>query len=339
MGTKRKKRKRVMIQARPTLSQISKALDLSISTISKSLSDSPEISISTKEKVRAFARKCNYRPNSFAASLRKGYTNNIGLIIPSVLNPFYAKVLVGIEKHLDENGYKLITSISNESAEKESKYLSILGGGYVDGVIICVSKETAISNKYKQIDTLIGEGTPLVLFDRISDLKRCDSVIIDDYKASFNATEHLIINKNCKNPIMVTLIHQLQHGKLRAKGFIDALKKHNFSTDNCIVDATNTDELNTKLKAILELKNVDGVYGANDIALVQAMNINRSLNTEDIAYTGFCNNSKIAWNPGLRIIDQNAKKMGEEAAKLVLQRIKNNNIKEYHTRTITTEFV
>ena len=114
-----------MIHTRPTLSQISKALDLSISTISKSLSDSPEISISTKQKVQEFARKCNYRPNSFAASLRRGYTKNIGLIIPSVLNPFYAKVLVGIEKYLDENDYKLFTSISNESAEKESHYLSL----------------------------------------------------------------------------------------------------------------------------------------------------------------------------------------------------------------------
>ncbi|SFW37336.1 transcriptional regulator, LacI family [Cellulophaga fucicola] len=339
MGTKRKKRAKIMIQTRPTLSQMSKALDLSISTVSKSLSDSPEISISTKNKVREFARKCNYRPNSFAASLRRGYTKNIGLIIPSVLNPFYAKVLVGVEKYLDENGYKLITSISNESAEKEAKYLSVLGSGYVDGVIICVSKETEITNKYKHIDTLIGQGTPLVLFDRISDLKRCDSVRIDDYKASFEATEYLIVNKDCKKPIMVSLINQLQHGKLRAKGFTDALKKYNISTENSIIDATTIEELISKVKPVLQENNIDGIFGANDLALAQTMDIERNLNTIKIAYTGFCNNSKIAWNPALRIINQNAKKMGEEAAKLVIQRIKITNTTEFYTRTIRTEFV
>lgn len=328
-----------MIHTRPTLSQISKALDLSISTISKSLSDSPEISISTKQKVQEFARKCNYRPNSFAASLRRGYTKNIGLIIPSVLNPFYAKVLVGIEKHLDENGYKLFTSISNESAEKESHYLRFLGSGYVDGVIICVSKETAITNKYQNINTLIAEGTPLVLFDRISNLKKCDSVIIDDYKASFKATEHLIINKKCKKPIMVSLIHQLEHGKLRANGFIDALKKHNIPTKNSIITAATIEELSSKIKLALQKNKADGIYGANDLALEQAMTIGNRLQTNKIAYTGFCNNSKTGWNTALKIINQNAEKMGKEAAKLVLKRIKTTNNKEFYTRTITAEFV
>jgi LacI family transcriptional regulator len=127
-----------MIQSRTTLTEISKALNLSVSTISKSLSNSSEISVITKEKVKAFAKDCNYVSNSFASSFRKGYTNTIGLIIHNILNIFYAKVLIGVEKHLDEKGYMLITSISNDSKEKESKSITQMGGSYVDGLIICV---------------------------------------------------------------------------------------------------------------------------------------------------------------------------------------------------------
>ena len=166
-----------MIQPKTTLSEISKALNLSVSTISKSLSDSAEISITTKKRVQEFARQCNYVPNHFATSCRRGYTKTIGLIVPTILDPFYAKVFIGIEKYLDQNNYKLIVSISDESIEKESKNLTKMGDGSVDGIIIYTTKETELRNDYSHIDLFTKKRKPVLTFDRPHEMIHNNTII------------------------------------------------------------------------------------------------------------------------------------------------------------------
>ncbi len=338
-----------MMQTRTTLAEMSKALDLSISTVSKSLSGSSEISLSTQTRVRNFAKLCNYIPNNFASSLRKGYTNTIGLVVPNILNPFYAKVFAGIEDYLDEHNYKLIISISNESIEKESKSLRKMAGGYVDGIIICVSKETELTNTYDHINALTGRGTPLVLFDRICDVIDCDKVIIDDYKAAYDTTDHLIKNKNLKNIIMTSLIDNFHHGKLRAEGFKDAMKANNLPVENKIIVADTVEALNGKLIATLENDpTIDGIFGLNEQAVLQTLQVTNQLkfNGKDhhITIAGFCNQCQANQHPSLIIVEQNAEAIGSAAAKLILRRIKHNQIKNtqmqpFQTKMIATELV
>lgn len=330
-----------MIQSRTTLTEISKALNLSVSTISKSLSNSSEISPFTKERVKEFAKSCNYVPNSFASSFRKGCTNTIGLIIPNILNPFYAKVLIGVEKHLDENGYKLITSISNDSKDKESKSITKMGGGYVDGLIICVSKEAEIANEYDHINALMGQGTPVVMFDRICEMIECDKVIINDFEAAFNTTEYLIKNRGCKNIIMSSIIDSLHHGKLRAEGFKAAMAKHKLTTENRIIVADDAIQLNRKLISVFDKdRDIDGFFGVNDLAVTQAMHIIRDLGfaKTTIEIAGFCNTIQSDFNPSIIVINQNAEKIGIESAKLILNRIVNSTKNDYLTKTININF-
>ena len=154
-----------MPRTRTTLSQIALALDLSVSTISKSLADSSEISELTKNKVREFAHKCDYSPNNFARNFRTGETKMIGLVMPNVLDQVYAQVLIGTEKHLDSMGYRLVTTLSYESKIKEVNSLSILASGYVDGLILCISKETKKEKDYQHIHKLKKDGFPLVVID------------------------------------------------------------------------------------------------------------------------------------------------------------------------------
>lgn len=329
------------MQSRTTLSEISKALNLSVSTVSKSLSNSSEISSITKKRVQNFAKQCNYIPNNFAASFRKGYTNTIGLVIPNILNPFYAKVLLGIEDYLDFRGYKLITSISNESIDKESKSLNKMAGGYVDGLIICVSKETELKNKYDHINGLIDQGTPVVMFDRICEMIDCDKVIIDDYKAAYDTTEHLIAKKGFKNIIMTSLIDNLHHGKLRAEGFKNAMKAHNLNIEDKIIVGETVEDLKEKLNTRLKAdKTIDAIFGVNEQAVLQAMHTTRRLNAEgsknEITITGFCNQCQSHYNSSLIIVNQNAEEIGTETAKLLLSRIKSTETKGYKTKTIHT---
>lgn len=333
-----------MMQTRTTLAEMSKALNLSISTVSKSLSGSSEISSTTQTRVRNFAKSCNYIPNNFASSLRKGYTNTIGLIVPNILNPFYAKVLAGIENHLDEHNYKLITSISNESLEKESNSLNKMAGGYVDGIIICVSKETELTSTYEHINTLTSRGTPLVLFDRLCDTIDCDKVIIDDFKAAYETTDHLIKNKGLKNIIMTSLIDNFCHGKLRAEGFKAAMRANNLPTENKIIVADTVEALKSNLISILENdKSIDGVFGLNEQAVLQTLQITTRLksNTADhnITIAGFCNQHQVNYHPSLIIVEQNAEAIGIAAAKLIVKRIKNTQMQPFQTKMIATELV
>lgn len=333
-----------MVQTRTTLAEMSKALDLSISTVSKSLSGSSEISLSTQTRVKNFAKLCNYIPNNFASSLRKGYTNTIGLVVPSILNPFYAKVLAGIENHLDENNYKLITSISNESIDKETKSLNKMAGGYVDGFIICVSKETELTNTYDHINVITSRGTPLVLFDRICETIDCDKVIIDDYKAAYETTEYLIKNKGLKNIIMTSLIDHFHHGKLRAEGFKDAMKAHNLPTKNKIIVAETAEDLKSKLVSALEKdSSIDGAFGLNELAVLQTLQITNQLKSKtsdsEITIAGFCNQIQANYYPSLIIVNQNAEVIGKAAAKLLLKRIsiKNTQPQTFQTKMIATQ--
>ena len=333
-----------MMQTRTTLAEMSKALDLSISTVSKSLSGSSEISLSTKARVRNFAKLCNYIPNNFASSLRKGYTNTIGLVVPNILNPFYAKVFAGIENYLDEYNYKLITSISNESIEKESNSLKKMAGGYVDGIIICISKETELTKTYDHIDVLTNRGTPLVLFDRICDMIDCDKVIIDDYQSAYDTTNHLIKNKGLKNIIMTSLINNLHHGRLRAEGFKDAMKENNLSVENKILVADTPEALNENLLTTLENdKSIDGIFGMNEQAVLQTLQVSKRLKFNnpnlDITIAGFCNQCQSNHYPSLIIVEQNAEAIGVAAAKLILRRIKNKQMQPFQTKTIATELV
>ena len=127
-----------------TLKELAKELKVSVSTVSKALHDSPEISVSTIEKVKELAKKRNYKPNKIALSLKSNRTLTIGVVIPDILNRFYSKVLDGIHDSADKHGYDVITITTKESIIKEIDSLQILSTGNVDGVAL-----SSISSRLK----------------------------------------------------------------------------------------------------------------------------------------------------------------------------------------------
>src|SRR5210317_485560 len=112
-----------------TLKQIARELDVSISTVSKALHDSSEISQETREKIQAFAKFSNYRPNNIALSLKNRKTKTIGVIIPEIVHYFFSNVIKGIEQFANEKGYNIIIAVSNESFEKEVLNMETLANG------------------------------------------------------------------------------------------------------------------------------------------------------------------------------------------------------------------
>ena len=331
------------MKQKATLKQIAKELNVSVSTVSKALSNSPEISEPTKIRVQEFAKLKNYKPNNIAVNLKSKRSKTIGVIIPNILNPFFAKVFSGIEKAANDRGYNVITCISNESLEKEIHAMEMLSNGTIDGFILSISEETQKEQSFKHFKEAISDDLPIVMFDRISDEVNCDKVIVDDYDSAVHAMNHLIAT-GCKNIALLSTIDNLSVGKLRAEGYMAALQEKGMvPKGTSIIRTDNTQAFDDKLNALFEDKSIDGVFALDEHASVMAMKaaIKKGIKIPDqLQIIGFADG---VWSkrltPSLSTVSQHAPEIGEAAAEMLIRRLeaKEGQEPQYETRVIKTE--
>ena len=332
-----------IMKPKATLKQIAKELHVSVSTVSKALNDSPEISIQTKVKIQEYAKLKNYKPNVIGLNLKNRKTKTIGVIIPNILNSFFAKVFSGIEKVADEKGYNVIMCISNESLEKEVHTLEMLSNGTIDGFILSVSEEAQKLNEYNHFSEIINEGTPIVMFDRIAEGINCDKVIVDDFDSSYNATKHLV-NLGCKNIALVSSIDNLSVGKLRAEGYLKAMHDSNLPINEKIILRLDSQTgLNEKIAAAFENNVVDGVFALEESDSVAALKtaLKKGFQIpEKLSIIGFADGilASRRLSPSLTTVSQHGIEIGEAAAKLLINRLesKEENL-PYETVVIKTQ--
>jgi len=261
------------MKSKATLKQIAKELLVSVSTVSKALNDSPEISIQTKIRIKEYAKLKNYKPNVIGINLKSRKTKTIGVIIPNILNSFFAKVFTGIEKVAEAKGYNVIMCISNESIEKEIHALEILSNGTIDGFILSISEEAQKLQEYSHFKEIINDGTPIVMFDRTTEEVDCDKVTVDDFDSARNATQHLI-DLGCKNVALFSSIDNLSVGKLRYEGYLKALEDNNIPINqNLIVRTDSEDDLKDKIENVFENNTVDGIFALDETDSVAALRI------------------------------------------------------------------
>ena len=210
------------MKKRTTLKQLAQELDVSISTVSKALKNSPEISQDTIDKVKAFAKLLNYRPNNIALSLKNRKTKTIGIIIPDIVHHFFTKVIKGVENYANAQGYNVIVGLSNESFSNEVINMEMLANGSIDGFIVSMSRETMKMQDYQHFTECLNEGIPLVMFDRVVNEIPCDKVSVDDIKGARIATETLL-KKGAKKVAIITTKDYVSVGRLRTKGYLEAL--------------------------------------------------------------------------------------------------------------------
>lgn len=330
------------MKSKATLKQIAKELGVSVSTVSKALNDSPEISEPTKIRVKEYAKLKKYKPNSIGLNLKNRSTKTIGVIIPNILNSFFAKVFKGIEKVADEKGYKVITCISNESLEKEINTLEMLSNGTIDGFILSVAEETQKLEQFNHFNSIINEGTPIVMFDRISDNVNCDKVIVDDFESAVNATEHLI-KTGCKKIALFSAIDNLSVGKLRAKGFYKAMENNGFSIDEKLIILTDNEaDFDKKVVALFKNNTIDAVFALDEHASVSALKLglkNGYKIPEELSIIGFADG---VWSrrmsPSLSTVSQHGPEIGEVAAQMLIDKLESKEEGyTFKTTVINTE--
>jgi LacI family transcriptional regulator len=331
------------MKAKATLKQIAKELGVSVSTVSKALNDSPEISEQTKVKIKEYAKLKNYKPNVIGLNLKNRKTKTIGVIIPNILNSFFAKVFSGIEKVADKKGYNVITCISNESLEKEIHTLEMLSNGTIDGFILSVSEEAQKLQDYNHFSAIINDGTPIVMFDRIADEVECDKVVVDDFDSALNSTQHLI-NLGCKNIALISSVDNLSVGKLRADGYLKALKDNNIPVNEKIILRTDSEEdMKAKIDAIFDNK-VDAIFALDENDSVAALRVSLKKGykvPEDISIIGFADGilASRRLSPSLTTVSQHGIEIGEVAARQLIKRLEESEeeTSDYETIVIKTK--
>lgn len=329
------------MKEKATLKQIARELNVSVSTVSKALNDSPEISEPTKQKIQEFAKLKNYKPNVIGLNLKNRKTKTIGVIIPNILNSFFAKVFSGIEKVAEERGYNVLTCISNESLMKEIHTLDMLSNGTIDGFILSVSEEAQKQNEYRHFSDIISDGTPIVMFDRIADEVDCDKVVVDDFESAVNAVQHLI-NTGCRNIALFSAIDNLSVGKLRAKGYFKALEINGITSNPELVIRTDSEEMfNHQLEKLLENHMPDAVFALDEHASTMAMKavIKRGIKIpEEVSVIGFADG---LWSrrmtPSLSTISQHGPEIGEAAAHMLIDKLEKGEDHKCTTKVIKTE--
>ena len=330
-----------------TLKQIAKELDVSISTVSKALRNSIEISEDTRQKVQAFAKLYNYKPNNIALSLKNKKTKTIGIIIPEIVHHFFATVISGIEQIANENGYSVIVCLSDESFDKEVINMEMLANGSIDGFIMALSKETQLKGDFHHIQEAINQGMPVVMFDRVTNDVLCDKVIIDDQLAAYQAVDFLI-NNNLKKVALITTIDYVSVGKLRTDGYINALQDHDIKVDDhLIVKIEDIENCAVKIEKLLKDEKPDAIFAVNELFAVTAIKAANKIGLkvpDDIAVIGFTDGIISQYStPTISTVSQNGIKMGGRAAKMLIERLEMEEQEEeneqYRTEVIETHLV
>ena len=211
------------------LADLARALGISTATVSRALKDYPDISPETKKRVIALAKELNYRPNSLAAGLRNSETRIIGVIIPEIVNPFFAKVIKGIMEVAYEANYKVMLCQSDESFEKEVTDAEALLSSRVDGLLFSVSNDT---HSFDHIYEFREAGSPVVIIDKTSpELEEFSSVMIDDFKAAQQASQALI-NGGCKRIAHITGPADVYTFARRREGYLKALAENGLQSQD-----------------------------------------------------------------------------------------------------------
>lgn len=332
------------MKAKITLKDIARELEVSISTVSKALKNSEEISRDTKEKVQAFAKLYNYKPNNIAISLKNKRTKNIGVVIPDIVHHFFTTVIRGIEKYANARGYNVIVCLSEESFDKEVINMEMLANGSIDGFIMSLSSETQQKEDYNHLIEVTQQGIPVVLFDRITQAVECDKVIIDDELGAYMATKKFL-EQGRRKIALITTDDYLSVSKARTTGYQKALEESSLGVDESKILRLPSMEMDeAAIGKFLDRTKPDAVLCVNEIFAVYSMRLAQQKGwriPEDVSFIGFTDGvlSKYA-NPSLTVVAQHGELMGEVSAKMLIDKVENEEgAEQFQTRILEPTLV
>jgi LacI family transcriptional regulator len=307
-----------------SMADLARELGVSMTTISRALSDHFSIGPEMKRKVQKLAKKYNYQPNRMASALRKGRSNLLGIIVPYIEGRFFPQVVHGMETAASRAGYNVIICQSNEDVQQERRNIESLLSAQVAGILVSVSRTTA---DFKHFDKVRSRGLPLVFFDRIMAGEEVNAVVLDDQEGGYVSTKHLL-SQGCRRIAHVAGPQNLNIYRNRRQGYLDALREAGIEPDEALISYTDMtqEEGAAALRRWLALPQPpDAVFAAGDYAALGTLQEARRQGLrvpEDLALSGFSNEAfTTITEPGITTIDQRCEEMGQAALRLLLELI------------------
>ena len=314
---------------RITIKDLADLLQISTSTVSRALSNHPDISDAVKKRVKEAAETFNYIPNDFAINFRKKSTKVIGLIIPKMSMFFIPSIIEGISAKFNKEGYKFFILSSEESLEIEKENLQTCANSRVDGVLISLTSKTQDFAHFKKLDDL---GIPVVLFDKSLSEQKYDQVVFNNEKDAEECAKKLV-HYQCKNILAIFGDKDLEITEKRRKSFDNYL--NNYSEINYkFIFCDSAEMVKEKLEIILEYEKFDGIFAMSDETLAglnYALKI-RGLSAKPYKIIAISEGIFPKYlNPHYEFIKNDGIKMGMMAASILLEKIKNSDYKNFNT--------
>ena len=274
-----------------TIKEIAKALNISVSTVSRALHDHPSIGITTKMRVKQVAKDLNYEPNQAAILFQKGKSYNIGVILPELSESFFSTAVSGIEDTANKRNYTVLLAQSHDSEETERKLVAKMKNQRVDGMLISISKNTS---SYDHFDVFRKANIPVVFFDRIPSIKNIHSVACNMETGTFEAVNFLL-KKGHRVIGMINGPTALYATNERKEGYIQALIKNRLKFDPSLLVNCDLTEAGT-IKAMDELLNnkrkPTAIVTFNDYVALFAIRYARSRNiviNQELTFVSYAN--------------------------------------------------
>ena len=272
------------------------------------------------ERIRKAADELNYRPNQIARSLRKGTTNTIGLIVADIANPFFGQLARIIEDEASRQNYIVILGSSDEDCSKSASLTETFLNRQVDGFILVPSE-----GDDQLVQSLIQKNIPLALIDRRFPMIDSNYVVLDNFKATFDTTTHLI-SAGHQRISMVAYESTLFHMEERIRGYKEAMRTKNLNQYIRVEKIrANRDKIDERMDEILSQKDIDAILFATNtlsIAGLYAIRRNNVRIPDDLVIIGFDGNEAFDFfTPQISYIEQPLKLIGKEAVRIVLEQI------------------
>jgi len=306
----------------PTIKEIANKLKVSVSTVSRALSNHPRIGLSTRERVQQLAKEMNYEPNAKAIFFKQKKTHVIGVILPYIREDFFSEAISGIETAAMVHDYTILFGQSYDDPEQEKKVVDAMKRQRVDGLIISLSKQT---NKYEHLAALDKYNIPVVYFDRVPTFENAHKVFCNLYKGTVEMVGWLF-NKGYRRIAFINGPDRIQASKERLNGYIEGVSKQKLKVDMQLVEKTDLSKESTHaaMKNLLALRNAPtAIITFNDYVHMDAVQYAQKQHikvNKDIVFVSYANLPITSYTafPPLVSIEQYPRKQGQRSMEIMI---------------------
>ncbi|HEX3811394.1 MAG TPA: LacI family DNA-binding transcriptional regulator [Mycobacteriales bacterium] len=308
-----------------TIRDVAARAAVSAATVSRVLNGRVDVAPDLRDRVLAAVAALNYRPNGAARSLRTRATTVLGVIISDITNPFFTSMVRGVEDAAQEAGYSVVLANTDEDLDKERRYVEVAAAEQMAGVVL-----SPASSSHTSISYLVERNIPVVTIDRRLRGAPVDSVTVNNFRAAFEATEHLIA-QGCRRIGFVAGPVTTTTGSRRLAGYKAALRAAGLPDDaDLVVNGDFRIDGGRAAAAELLEQQIDGLFVANNLMTIGALEELGSRGVEpgrDLAVVGFDDiNWGTALRPPLTAVSQPTYEIGQRTAELLLRRIRGEQL-------------